>query len=56
MRHGFGASFRNRSKRLRDNPFQPVVSRETRFNPVALDRSQPDYDTAWAGFPKAKLP
>ena len=22
----------------------------------ALDRSQPDYDHAWAGFPKAKLP
>lgn len=27
--------------------------RPTRF---ALDRSQPDYDEAWAGFPKAKLP
>ena len=25
----------------------------TRF---ALDRAQPDYDEAWAGFPKAKLP
>jgi len=22
----------------------------------ALERSQPDYDQAWAGFPKAKLP
>ena len=22
----------------------------------ALDRAQPDYDQAWAGFPKAKLP
>jgi len=29
-------------------PFRP-----TRF---ALDRAQPDYDAAWAGFPKAKLP
>ena len=27
--------------------------RPTQF---ALDRSQPDYDSAWAGFPKAKLP
>jgi len=27
--------------------------RPTRF---ALDRAQPDYDEAWAGFPKAKLP
>jgi len=27
--------------------------RPTRF---ALDRAQPDYDQAWAGFPKAKLP
>ncbi len=27
--------------------------RPTQF---ALDRSQPDYDEAWAGFPKAKLP
>jgi homogentisate 1,2-dioxygenase len=27
--------------------------RPTRF---ALDRAQPDYDMAWAGFPKAKLP
>ena len=27
--------------------------RPTQF---ALDRSQPDYDMAWAGFPKAKLP
>ena len=27
--------------------------RPTRF---ALDRAQPDYDLAWAGFPKAKLP
>jgi len=27
--------------------------RPTQF---ALDRSQPDYDQAWAGFPKAKLP
>jgi len=27
--------------------------RPTRF---ALDRSQPDYDEAWAGFPKARLP
>ena len=27
--------------------------RPTQF---ALDRSQPDYDAAWAGFPKAKLP
>ena len=27
--------------------------RPTRF---ALERSQPDYDQAWAGFPKAKLP
>jgi homogentisate 1,2-dioxygenase len=27
--------------------------RPTRF---ALDRAQPDYDRAWAGFPKAKLP
>ncbi|QNM82440.1 homogentisate 1,2-dioxygenase [Sphingomonas sabuli] len=27
--------------------------RPTRF---ALDRSQPDYDEAWAGFPKAELP
>jgi len=25
----------------------------TRF---ALDRAQPDYDEAWADFPKAKLP
>jgi len=25
----------------------------TRF---ALERAQPDYDQAWAGFPKAKLP
>jgi homogentisate 1,2-dioxygenase len=22
----------------------------------ALERAQPDYDAAWAGFPKAKLP
>jgi homogentisate 1,2-dioxygenase len=29
-------------------PYQP-----TQF---ALDRAQPDYDQAWAGFPKAKLP
>ena len=29
-------------------PYQP-----TRY---ALDRAQPDYDMAWAGFPKAKLP
>lgn len=29
-------------------PFMP-----TRF---ALDRAQPDYDQAWADFPKAKLP
>ena len=27
--------------------------RPTRF---ALDRAQPDYDLAWAGFPKAKIP
>jgi len=27
--------------------------RPTQF---ALDRSQPDYDQAWTGFPKAKLP
>jgi homogentisate 1,2-dioxygenase len=27
--------------------------RPTRY---ALDRAQPDYDAAWAGFPKAKLP
>jgi homogentisate 1,2-dioxygenase len=27
--------------------------RPTRF---ALDRAQPDYDQAWAGFPKAQLP
>jgi homogentisate 1,2-dioxygenase len=27
--------------------------RPTRF---ALERAQPDYDMAWAGFPKAKLP
>ena len=27
--------------------------RPTQF---ALDRAQPDYDSAWAGFPKAKLP
>ena len=27
--------------------------RPTQF---ALDRAQPDYDQAWAGFPKAKLP
>ena len=29
-------------------PYRPTKS--------ALDRSQPDYDHAWAGFPKAKLP
>jgi homogentisate 1,2-dioxygenase len=27
-----------------------------RPTPFALDRAQPDYDEAWAGFPKAKLP
>jgi homogentisate 1,2-dioxygenase len=27
--------------------------RPTQF---ALDRAQPDYDQAWTGFPKAKLP
>jgi homogentisate 1,2-dioxygenase len=27
--------------------------RPTRF---ALERAQPDYDAAWKGFPKAKLP
>ena len=29
-----------------------------RYRPTewALERSQPDYDMAWAGFPKAKLP
>jgi len=27
-----------------------------RPTPWALDRAQPDYDMAWAGFPKAKLP
>jgi len=27
-----------------------------RPTPFALDRAQPDYDQAWAGFPKAKLP
>ena len=27
-----------------------------RPTPFALDRAQPDYDMAWAGFPKAKLP
>jgi homogentisate 1,2-dioxygenase len=27
-----------------------------RPTPFALDHSQPDYDLAWAGFPKAKLP
>jgi homogentisate 1,2-dioxygenase len=29
-------------------PFRPTAD--------ALDRAQPDYDTAWAGFPKARLP
>jgi homogentisate 1,2-dioxygenase len=29
-------------------PYKP-----TRF---ALDRAQPDYDAAWADFPKAQLP
>ena len=23
---------------------------------IALDHAQPDYDEAWGGFPKAKLP
>ena len=27
-----------------------------RPTPFALERAQPDYDLAWAGFPKAKLP
>ncbi len=27
-----------------------------RPTPFALERAQPDYDQAWAGFPKAKLP
>ena len=27
-----------------------------RPTPFALERAQPDYDMAWAGFPKAKLP
>jgi homogentisate 1,2-dioxygenase len=27
-----------------------------RLTQYALDRAQPDYDQAWAGFPKAKLP
>lgn len=27
-----------------------------RLTGFALDRSQSDYDMAWAGFPKAKLP
>ena len=27
--------------------------RPTRY---ALERAQPDYDAAWAGFPKARLP
>ena len=54
-------------KKASEAPLKPVKIEGTlafmvetcwpyRPTPFALERAQPDYDLAWAGFPKAKLP